>query len=272
MYSLRLGMGRPPVVFVHGFSCDHTDWRFQIEYFRRDHCVVACDLRGHGRTPGQPAECSIETYGADVADLLEKLNTGPAVLVGHSMGCRVVLEAARLHPERVAGIVFIEGNKRSAGDPAQVEQAAHDQIAAQGYAPFAEAFFATLFPRPYAGAAAIIQRAKKLPAEIGVALFPRMARWDAEKEDAALVALRVPLLDIQSTKLDATGRPISLQPGDTTPWLEHARQLMPNLQIEIIPGVGHFAQLEAPQRVNALLAAFVVRPEIAKSGAKPAGP
>jgi pimeloyl-ACP methyl ester carboxylesterase len=255
------------VVFVHGFACDHTDWRHQIEALQHHHCVVACDLHGHGRTPGQPEECSIEHYGARIAELLEALNLGPAVLVGHSLGCRVVLETAHHHAERVAGLVFIEGNKRSAGDPTQVEQAAREHITTKGYAAFSEAFFASLFPNSYAGAGDIMERAKRLPPEIGTVLFSRMTRWDAEMEDAALAALRVALLDIQSTRLDAAGKPISLQPGDTTPWLEHARQLVPHLQIEIIPGVGHFAQLEAPERINALLLAFVARVKTIKDDA-----
>jgi pimeloyl-ACP methyl ester carboxylesterase len=43
---------------------------------------------------GTPDECSIETYGADVAEVMQAFALSPAVLVGHSMGCRVVIEAA----------------------------------------------------------------------------------------------------------------------------------------------------------------------------------
>ncbi len=57
--------------------------------------MLAVDLRGHGATPGAADECSIETYGADVAALVEQSGLERAVLVGHSMGCRVVLETRR---------------------------------------------------------------------------------------------------------------------------------------------------------------------------------
>ena len=43
------GDGDPPLLFVHGLGCDHTDFARQIEYFRHRHRVVAVDLRGHGR-------------------------------------------------------------------------------------------------------------------------------------------------------------------------------------------------------------------------------
>jgi pimeloyl-ACP methyl ester carboxylesterase len=92
------GDGSPSLVLVHGFACDHMHWSAQVEALSERHCVVTCDLRGHGYTPGNPQDCSIETYGADVAELVEALQLAPAVLVGHSMGCRIVLEAACQRP------------------------------------------------------------------------------------------------------------------------------------------------------------------------------
>ena len=80
------GDGSPSLVFVHGFACDHTDWTAQVEVLSEGHRVVTCDLRGHGYTPGQPQDCSIETYGADVAELVEGLQLATAVLVATAWG------------------------------------------------------------------------------------------------------------------------------------------------------------------------------------------
>jgi pimeloyl-ACP methyl ester carboxylesterase len=88
----REGNGNPPLVFVHGIACTHDDWQAQLDYFCPRQCVVACDLRGHGTSTGDPAQCDIETYGADVSALLHALKLAPAILVGHSMGCRVILQ------------------------------------------------------------------------------------------------------------------------------------------------------------------------------------
>src|SRR5258705_8336921 len=97
-------------VLVHGFACAHTDWRHQIDYLSKSNAVFSPDLRGHGATPGTPDDVSIENFGADIAKLLAEKNVRDAVLVGHSMGCRVVLQAALDAPDRVGALVLIDGS------------------------------------------------------------------------------------------------------------------------------------------------------------------
>ncbi len=256
MHCLRAGAGSPPLVFVHGFGCAQEDWRMQVEHFSGRQQVLACDLRGHGRTPGAPADCTIERYGADVAELLGTLDS-PAVLVGHSMGCRVVLEANRASPARVAALALVDGSRMGTGDPAQADEAMRAAIEFTGYPAFAEALFSQMFFKPGAQAARIIERARHLPAGVGAALFPAMMRWDAAQMEAALSAVRVPLLAIQSTTLSADRKRVPLRSGETTPWLELVRGRVPAARIEIVQGVGHFAQIEAAERVNALIASLL---------------
>ena len=252
MYCLRAGKGVPPFFFVHGFACAHEDWRSQIEHLSKTHSVLACDLRGHGRTPGAGSECSIERYGADVAELLRTLDA-PAVLVGHSMGCRVVLEANRLAPGKVAAIALVDGSRMALGEPRQAGEAMRAAIEFTGFPAFAEALFAQMFFTPSAHATSIIERAKRLPAEVGAALFPTLARWDAGQIVAALGAVRVPLLAIQSTSMSPERKRSPMRAGQTSPWLDLLRERVPGVRIEILPGLGHFPQIEAAERVNALL-------------------
>jgi pimeloyl-ACP methyl ester carboxylesterase len=252
MYCLRAGEGAPPFFFVHGFACAHEDWRSQVEHFSKTRRVLACDLRGHGRTPGTAGECSIERYGADVAELLQL--DAPAVLVGHSMGCRVVLEANRRAPGKVAAIALVDGSRMALGEPRQAGEAMRAAIEFTGFPAFAEALFAQMFFTPSAHATSIIERAKRLPAEVGAALFPSMARWDAGQMVAALCAVRVPLLAIQSTSMSPERKRSSMRAGQTSPWLDLLRERVPGVRIEILPGLGHFPQIEAADRVNALLA------------------
>jgi pimeloyl-ACP methyl ester carboxylesterase len=94
IHHVITGQGRLPNVFVHGFGCAHSDWDAQVAHLSPRHQTVAVDLRGHGASPGTPDECSIDQHGADVAEIMRALALPPAVLVGHSMGCRVVVEAA----------------------------------------------------------------------------------------------------------------------------------------------------------------------------------
>jgi pimeloyl-ACP methyl ester carboxylesterase len=218
--------------------------------------VVACDLRGHGQTPGRPHECSIEHFGGDVAALLSVLSLDKPILVGHSMGCRVVLEAARLAPERVAGLVLIDGSRQGSGDPAAAEKNARAFIEARGFPAFAEALFRQMFLQESDLSRAVVARALRVPVENGSALWPRMARWDATYVADVLAGLRVPVLAIQSTYLNAERKRLPLAAGQSSPWLDLLKQQTKNVTIEIIPGLGHFPQLEAAAKVNRLISDF----------------
>ena len=228
-----------------------------MEELQARHETIACDLRGHGATPGRAHECSIEHYGGDVAALLNNLGFAKAVLVGHSMGTRVVLEAARIDPERVAGLVLIDGSRQASGEPDTAEAEMRASIEAVGYAAFVENAF-----RQMGCSDAILERARRLPAETGAALWARMVRWDAAHMDEALAAVHAPLMVIQSTYIDHNRQRRSLRAGQSTQWLELVREKVPGARIEVIPGAGHFTQLDAADKVNRLLAAFPWHPSV----------
>jgi pimeloyl-ACP methyl ester carboxylesterase len=243
-------------MFVHGFACSHEDWLLQINALKNRFEIVACDLRGHGQTPGRPQECTIENFGGDVAALVSVLDLNKPVLVGHSMGCRVVLEAASLMPDRVGALVLIDGSRTGSGDPAQAEAAARGAVEKAGYPAFAENLFRQMFFTPSALAEAIVARALKQSMGFGPLLWPAMARWDAAKMDAALAAVKVPVLVIQSTTRNAELKRSMLKAGETTPYLDLMRKGLKNARIEVIPGTGHFPQLEAAENVNRLISGF----------------
>jgi pimeloyl-ACP methyl ester carboxylesterase len=258
LFYERTGAGVPPLVFVHGFACAHEDWAPQVAAFGPRHQVVACDLRGHGASPGEPAACDVAIYGADVAALLRALNLRGAVLIGHSMGTRVVLQACLDAPDRVAGLVLVDGSFQAAAGE-RAEEEVRRAIAAAGWAQFAGGLFEQMFFAPSATADRIRARAARLPEAIGTALFPSMVRWDARHMAAALGRVGVPLLVIQSTMLSPERKRVPLAAGANTPWLELVRSRAPHARIEVVPGVGHFTMLEAPDVVNRLLGEFVAR-------------
>ena len=260
MHYVRAGSGASPLVFVHGFACSHEDWLLQINNLKGRFEVVACDLRGHGLTPGRPQECTIEHYGGDVAALLANLDLDKSFLIGHSMGCRVVLEAARLDPERVAGLVLIEGSRTGSGDPDMAEAAARAAVEKAGYAAFAEDLFRQMFFTPSALAEAVVVRALRQSAQFGPSLWPAMARWDAATMDAALAAVQAPVLVIQTTTRNAELKRSMLKAGESSPYLDLLGKALKRVRIEVIPGVGHFPQLEAAAEVNRLIAGFVQKP------------
>jgi pimeloyl-ACP methyl ester carboxylesterase len=90
-----------------------------------------------------------------------------------------------------------------------------------------------------------------------LALFPRISRWDAQHMNAALAAVQVPLMVIQSTYMGPTLKRVSLQEGQSSPWLDRIREYAPNARIEIVSGAGHFVHMEVGEQVNALLQDFL---------------
>lgn len=92
-----------PVVLLHGGVLDHRMWEPQIDVLARDHRVIVPDLRGHGAasTPTAPFR-----HGDDVATLLRALGTGPATLVGVSLGAGTATDTALDHPDVVDGLVI----------------------------------------------------------------------------------------------------------------------------------------------------------------------
>ena len=92
----------PPLVLVHGGRDHCRNWDWVAGRLRKDWHVIAPDLRGHGAAHARPEDCSIETYGADIAALLEGKDLHDAVLVGHSMGGKTAMLLACRQPQRVA--------------------------------------------------------------------------------------------------------------------------------------------------------------------------
>lgn len=259
LFYERHGAGNPPLLFVHGFACAHADWQHQVAFFQSSQSVVICDLPGHGASGQSDAHCSIESFGADVAALLAALELPPAVLVGHSMGCRVVLQAYLDAPQHVAGLVLLDGSYMGQGEPQAVEQQTAQHMRDVGYVALIQTLFADMFVEesPTVMKERIMARALALPEEVGIPLFSRLMGWDARHMESALAQVAVPLLVLQSTYVNPERVRVSLQPGATTPWTDLVRQRVPTAQIEILPHLGHFPMLEAPQTVNQSLAAFI---------------
>jgi pimeloyl-ACP methyl ester carboxylesterase len=102
------GSGEPTLVFVHGWSCDGRYWRAQVPHFSRHHRVVTLDLAGHGHSGLGRQDYTLAAFGRDVQAVVEAVGAERVILVGHSMGGSVSAHAARLMPDRVAGIIGVD--------------------------------------------------------------------------------------------------------------------------------------------------------------------
>ena len=249
------GKGSPPLVFVHGFACDHTDWRLLVEHFSPNHLTISVDLPGHGQSPGSAEACNLERFGDAVGEVMAALNLPRSVVFGHSLGARVALEAARAAPEHTAGVVLLDGSQFSAGmKPVIEERLANGEFQAIAREMFEEMFTSKSDPEV---ASAVIKRAMALPETIGSALLLELIRYDMNKLETALAECKVPVLALQSTYTDAQRKRSSMTSGQTSPYLETVQRLVPDITLDIIPDTGHFPQLDAPAETNASIARFL---------------
>jgi pimeloyl-ACP methyl ester carboxylesterase len=253
----RNGSSGRAIVLVHGATGGAEDWQGQVRDLGDEFDVVALDLRCHGRSTGAPETCSIEPLADDVNEVVDRLGLAPAVIVGHSVGSRVVIEAVARRPESYAGLVLLDGSwverePRNGGEPAPTD-AEIDAI----WRAIGDDFAG---PRTDAATMArILERATSTPMALKRALLDTGRDWDAERFSPALASLPagLPVLAIQSTYLDETMRRRSLTPGTTrTPYMDAVAARIPTLQTAVVPDVGHFTMIEASAEVTSLIGGF----------------
>src|SRR5262249_7740442 len=109
------GQGATALVFVHGWCCDRRYWDRQTAHFAPDYTVVWLDLAGHGTSGHDRTTWTIPAFGADIVAVVEQLGLAQVVLIGHSAGGLVVIEAARRLPTTVIGVVGVD-TWRNIGD------------------------------------------------------------------------------------------------------------------------------------------------------------
>ncbi|WP_407703538.1 alpha/beta fold hydrolase [Streptomyces triticagri] len=103
----------PGIVLVHGTRFSAGQWSAQLGPLREEFAVEAVDLPGHGKRRGEPWSLSAATDV--VAEAVEALGEGPALVVGHSLGGYVALEFARERPELLRGMVLAGASASTRG-------------------------------------------------------------------------------------------------------------------------------------------------------------
>ncbi len=109
-YAVR-GSG-PALVLLDGIGCDGWAWNHIQPHLSVSHRVVHTHYRGHGRSGSSrdPHATDILTLADDVLRVMDSAALDQAVLIAHSMGTQVALEAYRREPQRIAGLVLICGS------------------------------------------------------------------------------------------------------------------------------------------------------------------
>lgn len=238
-YDVR-GSGEPALVFVHCWACDREYWRHQADALAGRHRVVTLDLAGHGASGAGRARFTIAGLGGDVAAVVTALDLRRVVLVGHSMGGPVALEAARLLRGRVEAVVAVD-TLHDAARPFPKE--AFDGLIARYRKDFGgtmDAFVGGMFPGgPSEARDWTMARARQARPEVALALFGDFQNLDLP---AMLRAAGVKV------------RCINAAPPNGPPTAVEANRAFANFDAVYVEGAGHFLQLERPEAFNGRLA------------------
>jgi pimeloyl-ACP methyl ester carboxylesterase len=232
------GTGVPALVFVHGWCCDRRCWDRQVDAFAPSYTVVGLDLAGHGASGQERTQWTMAAFGLDVVTVVEQLGLAQVVLIGHSMGGPVIVEAARRLPTAVIGLVGADtwqnvGQRRT---PAQVAESLVPLRAN-----FVEAirtvarnvFVPTSDPTVVEHVVAVMSA---IPPHIGISVAEAFRGHDRQLQEG-LQAVTAPKIAINSRY-----RPTNLEAAQRY-----------GIEVLWMSGVGHFVMMEDPQTFNRLL-------------------
>lgn len=246
------------LVFVPGFACSASDWDGVIARTHGWAERIVLSLPGHDGVPADEGVCTIEALADLVNARRESLASPHHILVGHSMGARIVLEAAVRDPRRVRGVSAIDNSLQARG-PVDAAIAALRALSDDERSARVVALFAGMFcGRPIGSfRQSAMDRLRRMDPATLARLSEAILRWDAERAGDRLCRVTSPLLILQSTTAEDGGTRRSIVPDEDTHWTRLVREEAGDCATIItLPALGHFPQVEAPDLIAQALADF----------------
>jgi pimeloyl-ACP methyl ester carboxylesterase len=271
------GTQGPAVVMVHGFGASLGHWRKNLPLLAATCRVYALDLIGFGGSakpapgplkPGEQVEYTFETWGQQIADFCKEVVGEPVFLVGNSIGCIAVMQAAVDHPEIARAIAMLNCSLRLLHDRRRATQPWLKQIGAP--------LLQRVLKNQWIGQTFFKQLAK--PATVRKILLKAYANAETVT-DELVDLLMAPAKDLGAAEvflaftgysqgplpedlLEVLPCPAIILWGEKDPWepIALGREFAKFPQVQkFIPlaGVGHCPQDEAPEVVNPILQEWV---------------
>lgn len=237
------GAGDPPVVFIHGWTCNLATFRDQIPFFAKNHRVIAFDQRGHGESDKPDQDYGIPGFVEDAVWLINELKLDKPVLIGHSMGGTIALNLVHSHPDMASAAILIDSPILPLDGPAKgmVEQL-YAGLNSPAYAGVAEGFGRMAFFNTKTDAALVeelIGVIKSAPQRLmHTALVSTLS-----DESKPAGPLPVPSLFIRAE-----------EPQLATE--EGLRERYPGMGVVTVPAA-HFVQMEQPAATNNIIKDFL---------------
>ncbi len=237
------GKGAPALVLIHCWGCDSSDWDNQVPALAATHRVVTLDLAGFGTSGRERKAWTMTAFGADVKAVVEALRLDKVVLVGHSMGGTVMLEAARIMPEHVLGMIAVDclHDADQKHDPKE-RQAFLDGLKADFRGRSAELVHFIAGKNAPEVAERYVKQLDAVDPAAATAMLGELQGYDTAAGFRRVA--NIPLVAIQSTAFPTN--------------VEGNRKYLKHYDALFLPeGVGHYPQYESPAALNELLAKAV---------------
>jgi pimeloyl-ACP methyl ester carboxylesterase len=262
--TFRTGGSGPVILLVHGITGSSAHWEPLLPLLAERFTVIAPDLLGHGQSAKPRGDYSLGAYAAGVRDLLIALGHSTATVVGHSLGGGIAMQFSYQFPERCERLVLISSGGLGSEVSLLLRAAA---------LPGSELVLPLLASRRVrslvAGVGGLLTRLGLKPgtdlAEMATGVG---SLGDSDARQAFLHTLRS-VIDPRGQRVSATDRlhltevmPSLVVWGERDPIIpaRHAKAAhaaMPGSRLELLPGAGHFPQLEDPHRLAAILTDFM---------------
>lgn len=245
VHYIAAGAGKPALVLIHGWACDGRVWRQQMEPLAARHRLLVVDLPGHGRSD-EPAEpYTMHLLAEATAAAMSDAGIDEAVLVAHSNGVPVARQLYRRHPERVLGMVLVDGALKAMFDEAMAEGIL-GMFRADDYRERVTDLVSEM-PAPKLGDS---ERAEILAMAL------------EQSQSAVVGGLEAALTHPEIWKEDPIGVPLlavmAQQPAWTDEYEAFVRKLAPQVDYRVwADDTGHFLMVERPDEFNALVLEFV---------------
>jgi pimeloyl-ACP methyl ester carboxylesterase len=273
--SYRIGGEGPVILLVHGMAGSSSTWRSVWDDLTARATVIAPDLPGHGRTDKPRGDYSLGAQASFLRDLLVALRRDRATVVGTSLGGGIALQFSYQYPERLERLVLV-----GAGGLGEEVTPILRALAVPGTDLVLPALFQPVFRDAARAVAGWFGRVGLKPAAATEEIFRAYASLvDPETRTAFVHTLRS-VVDQRGQRVSAHDRlylasdvPTLIVWGENDPIIpvSHGRaahEAMPGSRLEILPGVGHFPQVEDPRRFAEVVLAFVEGTEPARLGAE----
>lgn len=236
------GTGSPALIMVHGWSCDRGYWREQVKEFSAKYTVVTVDLGGHGQSGLNRKTWCMHSYSEDVAAVVGKLGLDSIILIGHSMGGSVILEAALRLKGKVIALVGVDTYNDLTKKYTPEEMTAFLQPFEENFTNTTKLFVHSMFGQQADSAlqSEIINDMAAGPREVGLGSFEQyFPYYFGNPISIAMKKANLPVRCINSDKYPSNP--------------EAGRAMAKSFEVKIMAGIGHFVHLEDPVTFNRLL-------------------